>query len=400
MTKSQLKEEILKTCFNSANKLNPYIFDNRSKIYNEQITTKILEYTETFNQYKSTFKERVYVLLNDIEDRPKCFCGNPTIFKGKWYTEYCSTKCQHTSPKRLGNIKEKWANKTKEEKDTHVKRNKESKLRNHGNENYNNPKKISETWSNKSEEEIQDFANKGKATKLEKYGAENYCNKEKILETKANFSEEKKEEIKDKIKETCMERYGTTSPLQSPEVLEKIKQTWIENFGYEHPMKCPEYKEKLMNTKIENNTLPSNLEIREKSSKTWQAKSNEEMQEIAYKKLTTGVKTKTYIMPSGKEVLYQGYENFAIDILLKRFSEDDLDIHPNISIPYIHKNKKRRYLPDILIKSSNTIIEVKSTWTYEKDLEVNKLKEQACLNNGYNFKFIILTDKSEIKRYE
>lgn len=268
MTKSQLKEEILKTCFNSANKLNPYIFDNRSKIYNEQITTKILEYTETFNQYNSTFKERVYVLLNDIEDRPKCFCGNPTIFKGKWYTEYCSTKCQHTSPKRLGNIKEKWANKTKEEKDTHVKRNKESKLRNHGNENYNNPKKISETWSNKSEEEIQDFANRGKATKLEKYGAENYCNVEKILETKANFSEEKKEEIKEKIKETCIERYGASTPLQSPEIQEKIKQTFIENYGVEHPMKNKEVVEKLIQRKIENDTHPSNPLIHEKAKQT------------------------------------------------------------------------------------------------------------------------------------
>jgi len=35
------------------------------------------------------------------------------------------------------------------------------------------------------------------------------------------------------------------------------------------------------------------------------------------------------------------------------------------------------------------IIEVKSSYTFKIHKKINKLKEQACLNSGYRFKFII-----------
>ena len=34
-------------------------------------------------------------------------------------------------------------------------------------------------------------------------------------------------------------------------------------------------------------------------------------------------------------------------------------------------------------------IEVKSTWTYNKQKEKNLLKQQACLDIGFKFKFMI-----------
>jgi len=50
---------------------------------------------------------------------------------------------------------------------------------------------------------------------------------------------------------------------------------------------------------------------------------------------------------------------------------------------------RRKYYPDIYIQEENMIVEVKSTWTYTKELERNKLKEKACLDAGYDFKFMI-----------
>jgi hypothetical protein len=50
----------------------------------------------------------------------------------------------------------------------------------------------------------------------------------------------------------------------------------------------------------------------------------------------------------------------------------------------------RNYFPDIYIKSTNTIIEVKSQWTFDNWKEKNLAKEQACLQQGFNFEFIIL----------
>jgi hypothetical protein len=47
------------------------------------------------------------------------------------------------------------------------------------------------------------------------------------------------------------------------------------------------------------------------------------------------------------------------------------------------------YYPDFYIKSTNTIIEVKSAWTYENWKEKNLAKQKACLEQGFKFEFII-----------
>jgi hypothetical protein len=72
----------------------------------------------------------------------------------------------------------------------------ETKLKNHGDQNYNN-------------------THQTKATKLERYGDENYNNNEKN-------------------KLTCLEKYGVENPFQSKDIIEKSKQTKIKNHSDEN----------------------------------------------------------------------------------------------------------------------------------------------------------------------
>ncbi|HRW21443.1 MAG TPA: hypothetical protein P5509_05675 [Bacteroidales bacterium] len=108
------------------------------------------------------------------------------------------------------------------------------------------------------------------------------------------------------------------------------------------------------------------------------------------------VSYKDYVLPSGEIVKVQGYESKALEILLTVFKEHDIlinlkDIHNRIGIiRYNFELKDRRYYPDFYIKSTNTIIEVKSQWTFDKWKEKNLAKQKACLEQGFNFKFIIL----------
>lgn len=51
---------------------------------------------------------------------------------------------------------------------------------------------------------------------------------------------------------------------------------------------------------------------------------------------------------------------------------------------------RHRYYPDIYIKSENQVIEVKSTYTFNKEKEKNLLKQDSVLNKNINFKFVIL----------
>ena len=127
-------------------------------------------------------------------------------------------------------------------------------------------------------------------------------------------------------------------------------------------------------------------------------------EKIFSKSQKNSFKFKEYIMPSGKIIKLQGYENKALDILLKEFKEEDLIIgNKNIQnkigkIFYTDiDNIVRRYFPDIYIISINKIIEVKSTWIYNKCKINNDFKKQECLDRGFNFDFMIFLHKMTLE---
>jgi Marseillevirus homing endonuclease len=158
----------------------------------------------------------------------------------------------------------------------------------------------------------------GKKHMMDKYGAENY------LQSKTG-------------KKHMMDKYGAESYLQS----KTGKQHMMDKYGAPHAMQCPELFEKAM------------------------------------KKAFT---TKIFTFPSGKDVFVQGYEPFALQDLLKTgFKENDICTgRKNIpTIKYKFEGVKRVYYPDIYIKSKDLIIEVKSLWTYEREIDKNKAKFKA-----------------------
>jgi hypothetical protein len=104
-------------------------------------------------------------------------------------------------------------------------------------------------------------------------------------------------------------------------------------------------------------------------------------------------------MPSGEIRLVQGYEPFALDILIKTYTETEIltdrEFVPNI--PYIFNSKKCIYFPDIFISKDNKIIEVKSTWTYKCKGDKIKEKAEAVKSLGYEYEIWIFDDKRNLK---
>jgi hypothetical protein len=244
-----------------------------------------------------------------------------------------------------------------------------------------------------------------------------------------------------KIIETNMKKYGVARPLQNKTIQNKVKQTNLERFGVEYPTQLQECTEKrkktclnqygvenisqnldIKNKKIEtvkyslgvNNPSQSEI-IKDKKKKTTlknhgveypqqaahiQQKSKEtnlsklgvenpsQSSEIMEKKEKSGKKFKEIIMPSGEKRKVQGFEPFAIQDLLKTYSEHQIKTNrrdvPRIT--YIVDEKKHYYFPDIYIPDANKIIEVKSIWTYHKTVN-RELKKQACLDQGYIYEF-------------
>ena len=100
-------------------------------------------------------------------------------------------------------------------------------------------------------------------------------------------------------------------------------------------------------------------------------------------------------MPSGEIRNIQGYEHFALDILSKEYNEEQIKTERNDMpiINYIFNDKTKRYFPDIYIPHKNTIIEVKSKWIYNKQLELNKIKEKYTKESGYLYEVWIFDVK-------
>ena len=107
------------------------------------------------------------------------------------------------------------------------------------------------------------------------------------------------------------------------------------------------------------------------------------------KAIRSGFRNKDYIFPSGKVERVQGYEPYCLNLLLhdRKIPEDDIVVgSTNVpTIPYTNPISKKQsfYFPDVYIKSQNLIIEVKSPYTYNLELQKNQAKLKACILNNY-----------------
>ena len=160
----------------------------------------------------------------------------------------------------------------------------------------------------------------------------------------------------DTKKNTLMSKYGVDCVFKSKKLMEKMLErrviTWLKKYGVENPMHNPY---------------------------------------IFEKSITNSFRYKKYVFPSGNLTYYQGYENFCLDDLLQKYDECEI-YNRRIDVPiirYFYDNKYRVYYPDMYIPSEHKIIEVKSEYTYQKEINKNKAKGKACIEEGYNFEIRI-----------
>jgi hypothetical protein len=120
--------------------------------------------------------------------------------------------------------------------------------------------------------------------------------------------------------------------------------------------------------------------------------------EIMDKIIKNSHSRKKYEFPSGRIEIVQGYEPFGLNELIIKDKIDESDIIVGAkNVPQIKfigpDGNSHRYYVDIFIPSQNKCIEVKSTYTYKKDEQINILKQEAAKNLGYNFEFRIYDNK-------
>ena len=369
---------------------------------------QVNEATKFLGDIPKKITERVYCIINDIFTPQLCSCGKERTFQDliSGYKRTCGNrlcasevgkdKFKATSLERYGvdcpaksleerkKSSERHHNKSEEEKLAIKEKRKETFFLNNG--TYNNTSHIfdSHIFVNWDERE-----KKSNITNIEKYGETHWM---KTKEATILFTSE---DFRKKVEQTSIDNFGETHwsktkwgkillSENSINTLEARRETCVIKYGVNHWMKSKEGKE-----------LINSPEFKEKIRLILLEKyGSENIGERRYKR-------KSYILPSGKEVKLQGYENLALDMILKTYSEDDLLLGYNIikeigHIKYNMNGKTRRYYPDIYIKSINKIIEIKSIWTFDVAKEKNLLKQQATVAKGHNHTIMILDGKGRI----
>jgi hypothetical protein len=285
----------------------------------------------------------------------------------------------------------------------------------------------------------QNKQNKRKATCLQKYGVENAISSEAV-QTKMKLTNLKKygveytfqsEIVKDKIKEICIEKYGVENASQNKDVREKYKQTCLEKYGVEHISQTDNYKQKYKTTIMKKygvENISQNESIKKKKVdtclKNYGVEYPSQHADIKQKKIETSLKhygveypiqnptvldknikncyrTKQYTFPSGNIILIQGYENLALDELIKKEKIDEHNIIMGVkNVPNIwyfgNDGKNHRHYVDIFIPTQNRCIEVKSTWTAKLNEHNIYFKQNAAKLIGYKYEIWIYNEKKQL----
>lgn len=228
---------------------------------------------------------------------------------------------------------------------------------------------------------------------IEKYAINYIC--------KSCYNKQEESRLKNKLGviNYFQKKYGVDNPFQLEDVKSKIKDSNLSSLGVDNPSKSEFIKQKKEKTFFKHYGVSNYnklVEVREKARERRLGKklSKETIDKIL--KNRRPYKLKKYII-GNKEIYVQGYENLALDFLIKTFSLsfDDFEFEDKPVIDYIDNNnkKERRHYIDIYVKSMNRIFEVKSDYTFSLDVENILLKKQFAIKQGYDYSIIIMDSK-------
>ena len=250
-----------------------------------------------------------------------------------------------------------------------------------------------EKYGETSYTKTDDYLIKSKETSMQRYGVDNYAKideyKEKIINTTlerygvTNYT--KTDEYLIKSKETSFLKYGVDNYAKTDECKEKIKEVNLEKYGVECYTQTNEYKERVKNTYLEKYGVDSFFKTEEYLIKYKATSMLHYGVEHPMKDITVFTKSmkNSFLINEYKDLYYRG--TYELDFII--FCEKlNINIINGRTINY---NVNHIYYPDFYLKELNLIIEIKSNYTYKSDLEKNLLKQKACLEQGYNFIFII-----------
>lgn len=173
----------------------------------------IVDYCDDNNLLNISFKEKVYLTLNNLESIPICKninCKNRVNFKNSTigYLDYCSRRCVSSDPNMIKMKEEKSLKKfgTKSPAQSKVVKDKSSKTN-------------QEKYGHNSAMCLIETQNKSKNTLLKNYGVSNPSGSKELLEKRIESF--KLSNYKETYRNTSLEKYGVEHPWMNKDVHKK-----------------------------------------------------------------------------------------------------------------------------------------------------------------------------------
>jgi 7-carboxy-7-deazaguanine synthase len=113
--------------------------------------------------------------------------------------------------------------------------------------------------------------------------------------------------------------------------------------------------------------------------------------ELAELQFASSVQGTNYLLTDGRTATLRGYEKYALDYLTSTqgLLVEDLELRASLipNVAYELKGKAHRYYPDMFHRPSNTLIEIKSSYTV--GFAAVTAKSNAALKS-YNYRLIVM----------
>lgn len=346
----------------------------------EEIKQFMIDYSNNYSwDLGSNLKRILRVMKQGVTDLPICKldgCNKKTVIKvsSTTVTEACCSaharkvyymenygvenvsQLKETKEKKIATTMKNYGVSNPSQADVIKKKKEETMMKNFG---------VRHNFCNG---ELRDKAfEKGKAASLEKYGVEFYQQSEQGKKNyKAILMERYGVEAlgaipgnEEKKRKTCMARYGVENVFQDAAVNAKRSEVMIARYGTDIAMHSAEILSKLMNNVF---------------------------------------RRKEFQWNTGEISILQGYEPTVLKELEDagyKFKDVITDVELMPDFYYCFEGKLKRYYPDFYIPDEKLIIEVKSLWTLEQGIDMNKAKFKVVIDDGFNFKLEIRSAKGE-----
>lgn len=156
------------------------------------------------------------------------------------------------------------------------------------------------------------------------------------------------------------------------------------------------HKDKFDYSKVVYKNVHQKVEIICSSHGSFFQKANDHLSGHGCRKcgMTLGRKTKKkQYQLSEATVLVQGYEPQALNYLIDTLGVLDSKIRVGLDVPvieYTERGKQHLHFPDIFIPEKNTLVEVKSTYTFLTNLSTLKRKRRGAIKAGFKYSVFVM----------